>query len=150
MGRNIGGVALLLLALFMAVGYAQADIDASAVTTLLTLLITVALPAAGGIALLRGGLSAPGRIAGRKEELRRKTLESELLRLATTHQGKLTVVEVVSALALPAGEAKEVLDGMVTREMADVEISDSGMLVYSFHDVRHLGEKETARGVLDA
>lgn len=150
MGRITGGVALLLLALFMLVGYSRADVDASALTTALTLLITVGLPAAGGAALLRGHFATHGRIAGRKEELRQHTLESEILRLAGQRQGKLTVVEVVSALALPAAGAKELLDGMVSREMADVEISDSGVLVYAFHDIRHLGEKESARGVLDA
>lgn len=150
MGRITGGVALLLLALFMLIGYSRADVEASALTTALTLLITVGLPAAAGVALLRGHYAARGRVAGRKEELRRHTLESEIVRLAASHQGKLTVVEVVSALALPAAGAKELLDGMVARELADVEVTDSGVLVYAFHDVRHLSEKESARGVLDA
>ena len=150
MGRITGGIALLLLALFMLIGYSRAEVEASALTTALTLLITVGLPAAGGVALLRGHFATRGRAAGRKEELRQHTLESEILRLASSHQGKLTVVEVVSALALPAAGAKELLDGMVSREIADVQISDSGVLVYAFHDIRHLSEKESARGVLDA
>jgi hypothetical protein len=39
---------------------------------------------------------------------------------------------------------------MADRGLAEVEVSESGVLVYSFYDVRHLGEKEAARGVLDA
>jgi hypothetical protein len=77
-------------------------------------------------------------------------MDSEILRLAGERGGKLTVVEVMSALALPADGAKQLLDGLAMREIAEVEVSDSGVLVYAFHDIRHLSEKESARGVLDA
>jgi hypothetical protein len=51
-GSLIGGVALLLLALFMFVGFLGADIDASGAAQLFALLIAVGLPAAGGSALI--------------------------------------------------------------------------------------------------
>ena len=46
MGRWFGGVGLLLLALFMLVGFLRADVDASAPATLVAVLIGVGLPAA--------------------------------------------------------------------------------------------------------
>lgn len=150
MGKLGGGAALLLLALFMLVGYLQSDAEASGLTRMLTLLLTVGLPGFAGAALLRSHFGARGRLDQRKDVLRKQTLESEILRLAAQHEGKLTVVEVVSALALPQAGAKELLDGMVMRELADVEITESGVLVYAFHDIRHLSEKPSSRGVLDA
>jgi hypothetical protein len=149
-GKLVGGVALLLLALFMFVGFLQSDADASGTTKALTLLLTVGLPGVAGAALLRSHFGARGRLDQRKEVLRQQTLESEILRLAGQHDGKLTLVEVVSALALPQAGAKDLLDGMVMRELADMEVTDSGVLVYTFHDIRHLSEKSTSRGVLDA
>ena len=150
MAKLGGGAALLLLALFMFVGFLQADAEASGTTKALTLLLTVGLPGVAGAMLLREHFGARGKLAQRKDVLRQQTLESEILRLAAQSDGKLTLVEVVSALALPQAGAKELLDGMVTRELADVEITDSGVLVYSFHDIRHLSEKPYSRGVLDA
>jgi hypothetical protein len=149
-GKLGGGAALVVLALFMLVGFLQSDAEASGAVRALTLLLTVGLPGVAGAMLLRSHFSAPGQLAQRKDALRQQTMESEILRLAGQKGGKLMLVEVVSALALPQASAKELLDGMVMRELADVEVTDSGVLVYSFHDIRHLSEKSTSRGVLDA
>ena len=82
--------------------------------------------------------------------LRRRTLEAEILRLATGHAGRLTAVEVAMELALSPEEAKAILDDMAAREMAELEITDRGVIVYAFHDAQHLGGKHEARGILDA
>jgi predicted ArsR family transcriptional regulator len=86
----------------------------------------------------------------RKEELRRQTIESEILRLAARHSGRLTSVEVASDLAISPEAAKDALDSLSERDLADIQITESGVIVYSFRDVRHLGEKAEAKGVLDA
>lgn len=148
MQGRLAGTVLLALALFMTWGFLRADVDAAAPAALAAILITVALPAAGGIYLL----ARPGRerrIAERAHALRRQTLESEVLRLAGRREGKLTVVEVVTELAVPPEEAKEVLDTLARRELAEMEVTSSGVLVYAFHDVRHLSEKSASRGILD-
>ena len=38
----------------------------------------------------------------------------------------------------------------MARELAEIEITDSGLLVYTFDDVRRLSEKESARGLLES
>ena len=150
MGKLGFGILLLVVALFMFLGFLQSDAEASGAVRALTLLLTVGLPAVAGGVLVRDHFAARGRVGQRKEDLRRQTMESEILRLAGQKGGKLMLVEVVSALALPQASAKELLDGMVMRELADVQVTDSGVLVYAFHDIRHLSEKSTSRGVLDA
>ena len=42
------------------------------------------------------------------------------------------------------------LDAMVEREIADIEITDDGVLVYTFLSAKQLGNKDTSRGILDA
>ena len=145
-GRTIGGWALLALAAFMFLGFLRSDAELVSLRSLLALLIAVGLPAAFGYTLLR---SPSGKRSKRVEELRQQTIEAEVLRLAMQHDGRLTVVEVASALALPPESAKVVLDSLAEREIADLEITDKGVIVYAFHDAKHLGGKHSARGLLD-
>lgn len=150
MWKLVGSALLLLLSLFMLAGFLQSDAARTAPATLAALLITVGVPMVGGLALAAGHFGGRGRLARRRDELRQQTIESEILRLAARHDGKLTAVEVASEMALAPEAAKDALDALAVREHADLEITESGVIVYSFHDVRHLNQKSRAKGVLDA
>lgn len=76
------GVGLLVLSLFMLMGFLRSDANVGAPATIAALLITVALPAAGGVALLTRRFRRSARLTTRKELLRQQTLEAEVLRLA--------------------------------------------------------------------
>ena len=144
------GIALLAIAAFMGLGFARSDASLAAPATLGALLIAVVLPAVAGLALLTGRLEWGAGSRSRREELRANTIEAEILRMATQQQGKLTAVEVATALALPVEQAKAALDALVSREVAELEITDAGVIVYAFHDAKHLGGKQSSRGILDA
>ncbi|HSH75556.1 MAG TPA: hypothetical protein VLA09_07740 [Longimicrobiales bacterium] len=146
MGKTIGGVLLCLIALFMGVGFLQ--VGALSWASLLALVIGAGIPGGLGLTLLVRQFREPRRVAAR-EALRRQTIDSELVRLAGELGGKLTVVEVVARLALPAEEAGAALDELARSGVCEIQVSDSGVLVYDFADLRHLGEKEQARGLLD-
>lgn len=147
MSRIIGGI-LLALAAFMLIGYLRAEVSGPA--ALFAVLLTIVLPAAGGLALLTGRWGwHGGRLGARREQLRRETLQSELLRLAQQQGGRLTIVEAVSALAITPDEAKESLDALAVRGMADYEVTDSGIVVYVFHDLERLGDKQRSKGLLE-
>jgi len=145
-GRKIGGAALLLLSALMLLGFARSGAGFGSPTALFAVLITVVLPAAGGVALLRGALG--GNSKARMQQLRQQTIDAEILRLAMARQGKLTAVEVASALALPEGEAKSSLDSLVAREVADLDVTDDGVLVYSFHDAKYFDGNAGGKGLL--
>ena len=144
------GIALLVLSLFMLLGFLRSGADAGAPATIAALVVTVALPAAGAIALLTAPLRRGSRLAQRKEILRQQTYESEILRLAGQRQGRLTAVELVTEFAITPDKANDLLESLMVRQLADVEVTDSGVVVYVFHDVRHLADKPHARGILDA
>ena len=150
MRRTLGGVLLLLVAAFMLLGFVRSDLSFGSFNAMAALLLSVVLPAVGGIVLLRRANRLERRGGARVERLRQATIESEILRLAMLQGGRLTAVEVASTLALPPEEAKASLDGLVTREIADLDITDAGVLVYTFHDAKHVGDKHSARGLLDA
>ncbi|CAN5769665.1 hypothetical protein BH23GEM10_BH23GEM10_02890 [soil metagenome] len=144
---RIAGWALIALAAFMFVGFLGADVGGAA--AIAALLITVVLPAGAGVALVSGRLRGVGSGSSRTAELRQQTLEAELLRLAGRHDGKLTIVEAVGELAISPEDAKQALDALAVRGLADFEVTDSGVVVYVFHDVQRLGDKPHSRGLLE-
>ena len=148
--KLIGAVLLALLALFMLFGLLGTDRALTSPPVVGAFLITVVLPAAGAVLLARGHFAEKSRLTGRKAELRRNTIDAEILRLAGQHAGRLTAVEVATALSMTPEAAAEALSSLGVRGQADVEVTDDGVLVYSFYDVRHLGGKSTAKGVFDA
>ena len=147
MSRTLAGVTLCILAALMLLGFAQAG--SVTVASLIALVIGAGIPAAFGVALLSGRLGSGKRLGAAKEQLRRQTIDAEILGLAGKRDGKITVIEVVSELALDHAEASEVLESLSVRGLADIQITDSGTIVYDFRDVRLLGEKGSARDVLE-
>ncbi len=147
MGRKVGGAVLLFISALMLLGFMRSSASLFSPTALFAVLLTVGLPAIAGITLLRSSLSGSPR--SRMAALRQQTIDAEILKLAMAHQGRLTAVEVEGALALPAGEAKASLDSLVQREVADLEVTDDGVLVYTFHEARYFEGKGGAKGLLD-
>ena len=142
---------MLLIAAIMLWGFFRSGLNPWAPATLIAVLIAVVLPAAGGSYLLAVVLGAGERIARRQEELRLQTLEAEILRLATRRGGKLTVVEVTAELAVDKATADKALDALAVRELAEMELTEAGNIVYSFRRLEELPEqKERARRILDA
>ncbi len=150
MSKLLAAAGLAALGLFMLLGFLSSGAVLAAPATLAALALTVGLPALGAGLLVRSHHAERARLVGRKAQLRRQTLDAEILRLAGELGGRLTPVEVATRLAITPEAAKEALDALAVRGHADIEVSDAGLLVYGFYDVRHLGSKSTAKGVLDA
>ena len=134
----------------MTIGFLKSRPAVGGFALFVTFVIAVVLPAASGAYLWWTTFAERESFVRRREDLRRQTLEAELLKLAGRHGGKLVAVEAASELAFDAAVIEETLNAMADRGLAEVEISESGVLVYAFYDVRHLGEKEAAKGVFDA
>lgn len=150
MKKIAGAVGLLILALFMLAGFLNTDTTASAGAMAAALGITVVLPSAGALLLVRSHYAERSRLAGRRAVLARHATESELLRLAQARGGKLMSVEAAMAMHLAEDMVRETLDGMVTGGRAELEVTDGGNLVYSFPTLAQLADKASARGILDA
>ena len=147
--KLIGGGVLVVVALLRVVGFLRSGADPTAIATLLALLIAAGLPAAGGTWLLASHFGAGRGIEQRRARLRQDTMEAEVLKMAGRHNGRLTAVEVAGELAVPTQTAEELLNELMAQGRADIEMTDSGLIVYTFDDVRSLPEKESARGLLE-
>jgi hypothetical protein len=150
MTKIAGAVVLGLLSLFMLAGFMNTETDASGPARAVALLITVLLPAAGAVLLARSHFGEKSRLTGRRATLARHATESEILRLAQGRGGKLMAVEAAMAMHLAEDVARESLDAMVAEGRAELEVTDGGSLVYTFPTLLQLGDKRTARGILDA
>lgn len=147
MKKYLAPALLCLLSAFMLLGFLRADIAPSA-ATIIAFLLTVLLPAGIATRLLLNRTNTL-KVQERQDSLRMRTIEAEILRIAQLNQGKLTIVEMVSQLAVTPDEAKRAADSLARQELADIEITESGVLVYAFRDVRLLHEKPSARGLLE-
>jgi len=58
--------------------------------------------------------------------------ERRVLALAEREQGRVTVLEVAGRCDLTVDEAKALLDGLVLRQIAQLHVSEDGVLVYVF------------------
>ncbi|MEM9557723.1 MAG: hypothetical protein AAGC60_25920 [Acidobacteriota bacterium] len=144
------------LALFLFVGFLVADLSGSGpVVMVLTLLIAVILPAAGGVAVLLGGRRHTRAARAARDVQRRRVLEAELLRLAAAQapaadgRRKLTAADVAGALAVEPELAAELLEDQHQRSLAEIELTEAGVVVYAFPELADQAAKDTARRALD-
>lgn len=131
MDRKLGGIALVIPALGLIGGAWWSGLVMSPVA-LFGLLLVFVLPAIDRVASLRDSLQhdSDRRIAA----LRRETIDAEILRVALKHQGRLSSAEVSAALGLDTGESQAVLEDLVQRRVASVEVPEEGMPIYAFPD----------------
>ena len=97
MKRLIGGSALIGLSLFMLLGFTKAKLNTSRMVKVFTFGMVVVLPLGTGVGLIYGH-HGPNKkyLNSRRKELQARTIQSEILKLAIAHKGKLTAVEVVA------------------------------------------------------
>lgn len=148
--KVLGGALLIGVALFMALGFAVSTATRSLGVTIAAVLIAVAVPAGAGVALIHSHYRNKHLRTADRSELRLQTWESELVKLATERGGKLTIVEAVAATGLRAPQVEEAFRSLTQQGVADIDVTDSGMLVYRFPDVQLLEEKGGSKPILES
>lgn len=87
------------------------------------------------------------RFAWRRADLRRRRdQERDLLILAAKHSGKLTHAEVTMHLPLNAATAQALLDDAHRNGLAEIEVTETGCLLYHFRGIVNSAEKQGAQG----
>jgi hypothetical protein len=146
--RLVAGVILIGLGLLMAIGVSKAKLPPNPVVTALTIGISVILPIAIGTGLIAGPRTqkslAPATAARRSQ-----TIQAEMIKLAIAQGGALTVVEVVSTLGIDSQTATQELTALTYQQIAELEMTDSGLMVYRFPDVQSLSEKHHSKRIAD-
>jgi len=124
-GRRVIGVAMVLAAaLMISVGFVEFELAAVAVGSVL---------GAGGTGTIWWGLKA--RQDRRAAVMTR--LQRRVLLLATEKGGTLTVTEVAASLNLSLTAAEGVLESMDDGLRVRSDVTNQGIIVYEFPEVRH-------------
>ena len=140
---------LIAVSLFMLLGFLLADTPMTLPVAILSFGVAVGIPAAAGGGLVYLHLKERKAGGENQDRLRRQTWEAEVVRLAGRKSGRLTVVEVVGELAITGQEAQETLESLMNQGIGDIEITESGLLVYRFEDIQKLKEKSQSRPILE-
>lgn len=74
-----------------------------------------------------------------------RVLKLEIVRLAEKERGRLTTLEVAARLSLTADEAKALLDQLAASKVAELHVTDAGVLVYVFPRSLSRAEKAARR-----
>lgn len=145
--QKAAGIALMILGGIMAFGFTQASLSQGPLVIFLSLLITVFLPLGGGFYLLKQSGSQSKSLLASRSQLAQKTLQAEILRLAAQQQGRLTVLEVTQAFALSAEQAESALDALALDQVAEHQLTDDGLLVYTFPGIQQQVHKNQAKSI---
>ena len=86
--------------------------------------------------------------AARRVRYRRQ--QNSLLRLARRRGGRLTVTEAATDTGLTMEETHQILRNLADGGFVEIEVTDSGVMVYRFPEVLYGHEKEWSRGVTEA
>ncbi len=150
MWKLAGAFGLTAVSLFMLLGFFNSTAALGSAATLAALALGAGLPSATAALLVRSHFREQRRLGHRMQLLRQQTVESEILRLAVASAGRLTAVDVSTHMAMTPEQAKEALDQMALRSLAEYEVTEQGVIVYHFHDAQHSANKHSAKGLLDA
>lgn len=148
--KNFLGILLIIISLFMLLGFIKSNTEHELLVRVITFILAVVIPFSSGFGLLLSNYKQKKLLDNSKGSLANKILGSEILKLAEKNNAKLTVLEVVKELSVESNVAQEILDAFVAKNFAEIELTESGIIVYSFVDIQRLNEKEFSKGVLDA
>ena len=82
--------------------------------------------------------------------VRYRRQQGRVVRLARQRGGRLTVTETAADTGLTVEEAAEIFKCLADGGFVEVEITDSGLIVYRFPEVLFAHEKDWSRGVESA
>lgn len=150
MWKLAGAFGLTAVSLFMLLGFLNSSAQLGSAATVAALALVVGLPALSAGLLIRSYLRERHRLGHRMDLLRQQTIESEIVRLAVASAGRLTAIDVATHMAMTPEQAKNALDQLALRSIADFEVTEQGVIVYHFHDAQHSANKHSAKGLLDA
>ena len=94
-------------------------------------------PIAGGGLMIRGRVKAKQQALHAKERDAYVRHEKEIIRLAQSRGGRISIPEIVAETSLSSDEADAVMRKMTTKGYVDMQVTDSGVIVYEFYEIVH-------------
>jgi len=94
-------------------------------------------PIAGGGLMIRSHMKTKRLALQAKERDIYVQREKDIIRLAQAGNGRLSIPEIVADTSMSTDEAEDVMKEMTTKGYVDMQVTDSGVIVYEFYEITH-------------
>jgi len=141
---TIGGI-LLFIGLFLLAGFILNAADESfavGVGDIAAVLLLSVAPAVGGGLLIYSHVKAKKKALLDKKKALQTQQEKEIIRLAQQKGGRLSIPDIVAGTSLSTVEADQVMRGMTEKGYVDMQVTDSGVIIYEFYEIVHRNKLE--------
>lgn len=119
--------------------------DAGAHRSIAPFAVGVSLSIVGSLLWMLGKrLDAAAHLIGHRRR------QNKIIRLAQRRGGRLMITEIAVETGLAVEEVEDIVTGLVNGGYVEVEVSDSGVVVYRFPEALFAHEKHWSRGVESA
>ena len=98
-----------------------------------------------GIKFLRRLIAGSYRDVGKNLKDADQSIQNQILRLAFKKRGILTVTDVVLETGTPMRKAEEILNDMVDGYRVNMQVNNSGIIVYEFAEIINREEMKNIR-----
>ena len=105
-------------------------------------LFVVAPIGIGGLMLLSHFLEKRKALQGQQKALHNQQ-EKQVIRLAQQKGGRLTIPEIAVETSMTTAEAEEFMQEMASKGYVNMEVTDTGVIVYEFYEIAHRGRLES-------
>ena len=135
----IGGV-LIFVGAFMLLGFAVNLSEKSFaidIGDIVAFLLLSAAPISIGSIIVRSHFTGKRRLLEAEQKTLYEQREREILRLAHQKRGRLTIPEIAVATSMNTEEADKMMREMTAKGYVDMQVTDSGVIVYEFYEIAH-------------
>lgn len=141
MKKLIGGGVLIFAGLVMLLGFIV-NLTKNPVEfgDLVAALLFGGAPITIGGALIRSHFKDKQKALQGKEDALQKQREKQIIRLAQQKGGRLTIPEIAVDTSMSTEEAEEFMRELVSKGYVDMQVTDSGVIVYEFYEIAHKNE----------
>jgi hypothetical protein len=140
MKKLIGGGICIFIGSFMFLGFA-ANLSGSGFAIefvdIVVLLLFVLAPIAVGGFMIRSHLTDKQSTLQQKLTSLQKRREKQILQLALKKDGRLTIPEIAANTSMSTTEAEEFMRDMTAKGYVDMQVTDSGVIMYEFYEIIH-------------
>lgn len=143
MKKLIGGGISIFVGAFMLLGFTVSFSEkggSADIGDVVAIVLFIIAPIALGTGLIRSHLRAKRKALEAREKLAYSKRERQVLRLAQQKGGRLTIPEIAADTSLTTQEAEEFMRRLVTNGYVNMDVTETGVIVYEFYEIAHRGE----------
>ena len=78
----------------------------------------------------------------RNQKINYESPEKSIVKLAKEHNNKITIIDVIRETSLTSKQAEDTLKDLASRGLAEVDVKESGTVVYVFRDVDSVSNED--------